>query len=257
LSRSAKDQRAWEKSPVSDSGVLRRWEAVVLAAGASTRMGIHKALMAWDGQPLVAHQVKELLATRARRVVVVLGAQAQQIAAELQRHVRQPPAAPWGAEPRVEIVVNSKWREGKSSSIRSGVSALSAEATDLLLLTVDQPIRAEVLEGLMGAHETMGKPVTLPGAGGRKGHPIALSAGLREDLGSLQEEHQGLRALIRRLEQEGRMALYEMAAPCIFWNFNRPEDASCAHEPVRVRPVAFGRKFPLSGKSKSDWEVLE
>ncbi len=77
----------------------------------------------------------------------------------------------------------------------------------------------------MGAHETMGKPVTLPGAGGRKGHPIALSAGLREDLGSLQEEHQGLRALIRRLEQEGRMALYEMAAPCIFWNFNRPEDS--------------------------------
>ncbi len=106
---------------MSDSGVLRRWEAVVLAAGASTRMGIHKALMAWEGQPLVAHQVKELLATRARRVVVVLGAQAQQIAAELQRHVRQPPAAPWGAEPRVEIVVNSKWREGKSSSIRSGV----------------------------------------------------------------------------------------------------------------------------------------
>jgi len=248
---------AWEKGPVNDSGILRCWEAVVLAAGASTRMVFHKALMPWQGQPLVAHQVKELLATRARRVVVVLGAEAQEIAAELQRHVPQSPAAPWGGEPRLEIVVNPKWREGKSSSIRSGVAALSAEVTDLLLLTVDQPIRAEVLEGLMGAHEMMGKPVTLPGAGGRKGHPVALSAGLREELGSLQEEHQGLRALIRRLEKEGGVAVYEMAAPCIFWNFNRPEDAAIAHEPVRVRPVAFGRKFPLSGKSKSDWEVLE
>ncbi|HLS91014.1 MAG TPA: nucleotidyltransferase family protein [Limnochordia bacterium] len=242
---------------MNDSGILRCWEAVVLAAGASTRMVFHKALMPWQGQPLVAHQVKELLATRARRVVVVLGAEAQEIAAELQRHVPQSPAAPWGGEPRLEIVVNPKWREGKSSSIRSGVAALSAEVTDLLLLTVDQPIRAEVLEGLMGAHEMMGKPVTLPGAGGRKGHPVALSAGLREELGSLQEEHQGLRALIRRLEKEGGVAVYEMAAPCIFWNFNRPEDAAIAHEPVRVRPVAFGRKFPLSGKSKSDWEVLE
>jgi len=248
---------AWEKGPVNDSGILRCWEAVVLAAGASNRMVFHKALMPWQGQPLVAHQVKELLATRARRVVVVLGAEAQEIAAELQRHVPQSPAAPWGGEPRLEIVVNPKWREGKSSSIRSGVAALSAEVTDLLLLTVDQPIRAEVLEGLMGAHEMMGKPVTLPGAGGRKGHPVALSAGLREELGSLQEEHQGLRALIRRLEKEGGVAVYEMAAPCIFWNFNRPEDAAIAHEPVRVRPVAFGRKFPLSGKSKSDWEVLE
>lgn len=257
MSRSAKGQMAWEKGPVNDSGILRCWEAVVLAAGASTRMVFHKALMPWQGQPLVAHQVKELLATRARRVVVVLGAEAQEIAAELQRHVPQSPAAPWGGEPRLEIVVNPKWREGKSSSIRSGVAALSAEVTDLLLLTVDQPIRAEVLEGLMGAHEMMGKPVTLPGAGGRKGHPVALSAGLREELGSLQEEHQGLRALIRRLEKEGGVAVYEMAAPCIFWNFNRPEDAAIAHEPVRVRPVAFGRKFPLSGKSKSDWEVLE
>src|SRR5690606_39923624 len=79
----------------------------------------------------------------------------------------------------------------------------------------------------------------------------ALPAGLREELGSLQEEHQGLRALIRRLEKEGGVAVYEMAAPCIFWNFNRPEDAAIAHEPVRVRPVAFGRKDRKSTRLNS------
>lgn len=242
---------------MSDDGRLRRWEAIVLAAGASSRMGFHKAFLNWQGRPLLVHQVNELLATRVRRIVVVLGSQAERVSALLQHALDFERDARPGPVERVQIVVNPTWHEGKSSSIRVGAAALTAEATDLLLLTVDQPIRAEVVEALMGAHERTGKDATLPSGGGRRGHPIALSTRHLAGLASVSEEEQGVRALIRRIENEGGLALYEMAAPCIFWNFNRPQDAMIRQERVNVRPVVLGRKLPSSGKSKNDWEVLE
>lgn len=209
------------------SGTLpaRRWEALILAAGASRRMGFPKALLFWEGRPLLAYLLHELLATRISRVLVVLGADAERIWQEVQGtptpHGRQRSI---GGDERVCKLINPSWQEGKSTSIQTGAKELSPSATDLLILSVDQPVRAEVVEALMGAHERLGKGVTLPVYGEKRGHPVALAAKYRQELSSLSEESQGLRELIRRLEGQGELAHYAMSAPCIHWNFNRPGD---------------------------------
>lgn len=205
----------------------RRWEAIILAAGASSRMGFPKALLPWDGMPLLANVLRELLATRIGRVLVVLGANGQRIRQEVEQAAGRagiPLAVGRGQPAKVRFVHNPSWQEGKSTSIRTGALALSSGATDVLLLSVDQPIRAEVVEALMGAHEQAGKEATLPVYGGRRGHPVALAARLRRELASLSEEKQGLRELMGRLESQDLLALYELAAPCVRWNLNRPED---------------------------------
>ncbi|MBI4570677.1 MAG: NTP transferase domain-containing protein, partial [Chloroflexi bacterium] len=61
--------------------------AILLAAGESARMGRPKALLPWDGVPLIANQVRELRAAGVDDVVAVLGHGAE----EIRPHV--PPGA--------------------------------------------------------------------------------------------------------------------------------------------------------------------
>ena len=200
---------------------MRHWEAILLAAGASSRMGRPKALLAWSGRSLVAHQLAELLATRVRRAVLVLGAKADLIAKdpEVRRLV--------GAG-RADVVENARWAEGKCGSIRLGARALSPSATDVVLLAVDQPTAAEVLEALMGEHERLGSACSVPLHGGRRGHPVLLAARLRERLEALREEEMGLRALLGQLDAAGELRELPVRAPCVRWDLNRPEDLPAA-----------------------------
>ena len=196
---------------------LRRWEAVVLAAGASRRMGRPKALLPWAGTSLLSHQLRSLLATRIRRVVLVLGAHV-----ELLRSVQE--VQTYGAQGLVRTVVNEAWTSGKCGSIRVGAEALGGATTDIVLLAVDQPTCAEVLEALMGAHELSGRLATLPEYRGKRGHPILLSTKLLPELVTLREEEHGMRALIARLELDMALHVEPLGAPCVRWDLNRPED---------------------------------
>jgi len=225
----------------------RRWEAVVLAAGASSRMGFPKALLEWGNTPLLVSLVREIIATRVAKVAVVLGAEADRVRRGFEacwhapERFREPVGEP--GRPRLEIVINRDWPLGKTTSIRTGVEALSPTATDLLLLTVDQPLRAEVMEAVMGAHETLNQEATIPAYGGRRGHPVALSLEWREELMRLSEEREGLRELFGRLEAAGRLAVYELAAPCVLWNFNQPQDVILAmNAGADPLPYSPGRK---------------
>ena len=188
-------------------------------------MGEPKALVAWCGRPLIAFLVEEWLATRVDRVVVVLGARAGEVGEGLFRALsghagRDGP----GLDERLDVVVNAEWERGKCGSIRAGVERLSAGVQDIALHSVDQPVTAEVLEALLGFHRADGGDATLPVLNGRRGHPVCLKSTLREALLVLREEDRGLRGLIRSLDEVGRVREAQIAAPCIHWNINRPED---------------------------------
>ncbi len=185
-------------------------------------MGAAKALIEWCGLPLIAHQVTEFLATRADRVVVVLGARADDIQSSLLHALmaRQELLR----EGRLEIVVNHLWESGKCSSIRTGVGKLSPGVRHVVLHSVDQPTTAEVLEALFGFHLAAGRALTLPIRGGRRGHPVCVKSTLRRHLTELREEDLGLRGLIRSLEAQALVHEAPVAAPCVHWNINRPED---------------------------------
>ena len=103
-------------------------DAIVLAAGASARMGTPKQLLPFAGATLLGHAIATARAAGCQRIFVVLGANAEQIAATLGRG---------------ELVVeNAGWQEGIASSVRAGVAACSASpaAAAALILTCDQPL---------------------------------------------------------------------------------------------------------------------
>ena len=103
--------------------------AVILAAGASTRLGEPKQLVMLAGETLVERTVRIASEAGCSPVVVVLGAAYVEILA----HCSLGDAVP---------VINDGWLEGMASSIRLGVRTLgfiAKEAEGVLLMTCDQP----------------------------------------------------------------------------------------------------------------------
>ncbi|WUJ68675.1 nucleotidyltransferase family protein [Kribbella soli] len=132
---------------------------LVLAAGAGRRMGTPKALIRdGDGVPWVVRTARVLTDAGCSPVVVVVGAAADEVRAEV------------ATEP-VQVVEATNWTEGMSASLRSGLSALSADA--VLVVPVDLPglTSAAVRRVLEGASADALVRATYDGA---PGHPVLI-----------------------------------------------------------------------------------
>ena len=114
--------------------------AVVLAAGASTRLGAPKQLLVHEGEPLVRRAAAAARAAGADPVIVVLGAQAERVRPALDGLAG------------VRVLVHEGWADGLASSLAAGLRALlDAASVDAVLITLaDQPlVRAEDLAALV------------------------------------------------------------------------------------------------------------
>src|SRR5256885_392882 len=83
--------------------------AIVLAAGASRRMGQAKQLLPYHGESLLRRAVTAALDSDCQEVIVVLGANAASFQPELTGTT-------------AKLVINDDWKEGMSSSIRCGLA---------------------------------------------------------------------------------------------------------------------------------------
>ena len=114
--------------------------AVILAAGASTRLGQPKQLLEIGGTTLLERAVAVAFLAGCEPVVVVLGASAADIAERCDLR-------------RAWVVVNAGWAAGMSSSVRAGVELVQgfAEVSGLVLMTCDMPgVTAAHLAALIG-----------------------------------------------------------------------------------------------------------
>ena len=108
--------------------------AIVLAAGASTRMGQPKAALPLGarGGTVLSCGVSSLLAAGVPRVVVVAGAHLEAVRQALR-------AGP----PSVTIVHHPGWQDGQLSSMLCGLDALDHPMLEAVLMTlVDVPLVA-------------------------------------------------------------------------------------------------------------------
>jgi molybdenum cofactor cytidylyltransferase len=99
-------------------------DAVVLAAGGSSRLGKPKQLLTINGETLLQRAVRLAKATCPTRLLVVLGAHAEQLA----------PLVTGTA-----ILFNPTWEEGMASSLRRAAAALAGRNYPVLVTLVDQP----------------------------------------------------------------------------------------------------------------------
>ena len=104
--------------------------AVLLAAGASTRMGSVKQLLPWKDSTLLEHAIKQISGVGVDSLVVVLGAHREQIHEQIDFT-------------GIDVTVNSNWEKGMATSIAAGLEYLLKKTPDLqtvLIALSDQPL---------------------------------------------------------------------------------------------------------------------
>ena len=199
--------------------------AILLAAGVSRRMGTLKALLDWHGRPLIMHQIVALREAGADEVVVVLGHRHDELQARIgaNRDVY--------AVGNVRCVVNARYAEGKTTSIKTGLRAIShpepGQPGVILMLNVDQPRSTAVIRQVLAAHQGDGDAlITIPTCQGKGGHPIALSRYLYLELLNIAESTLGIRDVTQR--HQARIQRVELGAPELLWDVNTPEQYRAA-----------------------------
>ena len=186
--------------------------AIILAAGESTRMGRLKQLLPWDGEPLIAWQVRQMLEAGVEDVVVVLGHAVDEIR----------PAVPETAR----VVVNEAYRDGRATSLRAGAMALPDDTDAVLILNVDQPRPAWVSRRVLERWRRDRPAIVQPRFGGRAGHPVLVDASLVAELRAVEEATLGLRAVMERHASTTAEIVFENTR--IDVDLNTPEDYEAA-----------------------------
>ena len=159
---------------------------VLLAAGESSRMGSPKGLLPWRGTTLVEYQMNSLLQAGCDKVIVVTGKYDVEMAPLLTDR------------PGITRVYNPKFLEGKATSIKAGIWEVPDGVHSIVLLAVDQPRPAWVIEQVLKVHTDFGADITSPGYDGHGGHPLVFDAQLRTELAAITEEGEGIRAIFRK-----------------------------------------------------------
>jgi molybdenum cofactor cytidylyltransferase len=194
----------------SAASMARPIGGVVLAAGASRRMGKPKQLLQFRGRTLLRRVVEEAMASSLSRVLVVVGAHAPVAEAALT-------GLPVG------IVENVDWAQGQGSSVATGLRALRERAPDtagVVFLLSDQPlVTASSIDLLITTHRTTGSLIVASRRGERLEAPALFSFAFFDELAALRDDV-GARDILTR--NESRTLGIEL--PGAEFDVDTPED---------------------------------
>jgi len=198
---------------------------VILAAGEARRFGAQKLLAPLDGRPLLQHVIDVANASCLEEIVVVLGSDAEAIAA--------------GVQPgRARLVRNDDYASGMASSLQAGLRALDSRNHAALVLLGDMPrVTATLIDDLVSRGKETRATAVISVWRGRRSPPVVLhkslwpaAFALRGDVG--MREILGPRADVLEVTVTDELGSLE--------DVDTPED----HRRLRVRddtPVAFRR----------------
>ena len=196
--------------------------AVVLAAGMSSRMAPHNKLLLADrsGKPMIARVLDNVLSSRARPILVVLGHRGEEVRAAL------------GGRP-VTYVGAADYAAGLSASLKAGIAAVPSEAAAALVVLGDMPLVAgRVLDRLIDAFDPdEGRAIVVPTHQGRPGNPVLWGRGFFPDILGLTGDA-GARGLLAHHAEV--VAEIEVGDDAVLRDFDTVESLETL--PARLRP---------------------
>jgi molybdenum cofactor cytidylyltransferase len=146
--------------------------------------GRHKLLLPLDDRPVLAHVIDASLKSQARPIIVVLGHQSDQVRSHIKQNTNYD---------CITLVENAQYQQGMSSSLRTGIQTLltdgykneqlSYQVDSALILLGDQPlITPKIIDALITAYRTTGKPIVAPLYKGKRGSPVLFDKSLFTEL---------------------------------------------------------------------------
>lgn len=163
------------------------YAVIVLAAGASRRMGQPKQLLPVNGHPLLRRVVQAAVDSKLGEVFVILGANVEKIRSSME-------GLP------VEVMVNEAWEEGMGSSIRTAMAAIDDDSRSthgVIVALGDQPeISAAHLIRLIQTQQNSGKSIVASRCAGKLSPPVLFGSVHFEALRNLRGDA-GARALLQ------------------------------------------------------------
>jgi CTP:molybdopterin cytidylyltransferase MocA len=190
--------------------------AIVLAAGASRRLGVTKQLVRIDGEVLVRRAVHAVLATEPARTLVIVGNDADAVFAAV-------------ADLAVERIDCSGWAGGMGASLRAGIDALHDECDGALVVLCDQAaLAAAHLQALVATWRSAPERAVASGYAHTLGVPALLPRAWFAELNKIHGDH-GARELLRNRES----AVTAVAAPQLERDLDTLQDLSALSQSVQ------------------------
>ena len=185
------------------------FEAILLAAGESRRMGYPKPLLKLGSRTFIEILAAAILQSVARLIVVV-GAHADAVRGAIP------------ADPRILVVENPDFLKGQLSSIKAALPRVGAAAAGALIHLADHPmVRAETFAAVVDSYRRAGMPIAIARYRGRRGHPVLFARELFVELAAAPED-QGARAVVSA--DPSRVAYVDVDDPGVLADLDTPED---------------------------------
>jgi molybdenum cofactor cytidylyltransferase len=163
---------------------------IVLAAGKSTRMKENKLLLKLNGETLIERVVKVAKESSADEIVVVLGYEATKVKERL-------------AKIACKFAVNENYMKGQSESVKVGLSAITGNAEAVMILPADVAlVDPESINRVLEEYRRSKSTIVIASHQQQSGHPILLDRALFPEVSKIDEQTQGLKAVINRHRAE-------------------------------------------------------
>jgi molybdenum cofactor cytidylyltransferase len=190
---------------------------IVLAAGASTRLGRNKLFVELEGESLLRRAVRRVSSAGLDPVVVVLGHEADRARDEL-------------AGLSVVPVLNADYMQGVNSSVRAGIEAVS-EAAAAVVVLADMPfVTTAMIAALVERYRASTAPLVISDYGGVNAPPMLYDRSLFDELVSMQGEGCGKQVVKRHRDE----------ALAVSWPADALTDLDVPEDYDRVKALVLG-----------------
>ena len=183
---------------------------IILAAGASVRMGKPKQSLEFNGETLLQRAVQTALESECHPIVVVLGTQAENLKNEIKDF-------------DVQIAENADWKKGMGSSIKTGlekVLEINNQISGVLIMVCDQPfVSVELINQIVKMYQKTDSLITASKYSETLGVPALFDRRIFPHLSSLENEG-GAKKIIKQFQNETAFVLFEKGN----FDVDTPED---------------------------------